>query len=238
MNELFGTLKVSIWGLTTQNEPSAGLIPWFPFQSLGFTATTQRDFIAQDLAPALSAAGLRRVKVIILDDQRFLVPKYADTVMGDPAAAKAVDGIGLHWYFNRVTPTSYLSETHDRHPDKFMLSTEACEGFVPWLQKSVILGEWSRAETYATDIIEVRIGNEIMQGALFRVEVFFFGNLLSDSLQSLQNWVGGWTDWNLALNTEGGPNWARNFVDSPIIVNQCLDVFYKQPMYYALAHFR
>ena len=36
---------------------------------------------------------------------------------------------------------------------------------------------------------------------------------------------------NLALNEEGGPNWANNFVDSAIIVNATLDVFYKNPMY-------
>ena len=35
----------------------------------------------------------------------------------------------------------------------------------------------------------------------------------------------------------GGPNWAYNFVDSPIIVNKETDEFYKNPMYYGLAHF-
>ena len=40
---------------------------------------------------------------------------------------------------------------------------------------------------------------------------------------------------NLALNEEGGPNWANNFVDSAIIVNATLDVFYKNPMYVCTA---
>jgi len=35
-------------------------------------------------------------------------------------------------------------------------------------------------------------------------------------------------DWNLALNMEGGPNWVKNFVDSPIIVDAENGVFYKQ----------
>ena len=35
---------------------------------------------------------------------------------------------------------------------------------------------------------------------------------------------------------EGGPNWAGNFVDSPVIVNEASGEFYKQPMYYALGH--
>ena len=37
---------------------------------------------------------------------------------------------------------------------------------------------------------------------------------------------------------DAGPNWANNFVDAPIIVNRDTDEFYKQPMYYSLAHFR
>lgn len=56
--------------------------------------------------------------------------------------------------------------------------------------------------------------------------------------QNLLYHVVGWTDWNLALNPEGGPNWVRNFVDSPIIVDIHKDTFYKQPMFYHLGHFR
>lgn len=37
---------------------------------------------------------------------------------------------------------------------------------------------------------------------------------------------------------EGGPNWVKNFVDSPIIINAEAKEFYKQPMYYAIAQFR
>ncbi|GAV09439.1 hypothetical protein RvY_18985 [Ramazzottius varieornatus] len=199
--------NISIWGLTAQNEPIDGFIPLFPFQSMGFSPTSQRDFISTDLGPALSNAGLRKVKLIIMDDQRFLLPKWADTVLADNATSRYVDGIGVHWYFNYITPASVLSKTRQRHPDKFLLSTEACEGSMPW-QTKVVLGDWSRAEAYATDIME---------------------NLL--------NGVGGWIDWNLALDTQGGPNWASNFVDSPIIVNAKADEFYKQPMFYALGHF-
>jgi glucosylceramidase len=49
--------------------------------------------------------------------------------------------------------------------------------------------------------------------------------------------VTGWIDWNMALDLEGGPNWASNFVDAPVIVNATADEFYKQPMFYTMAHF-
>ncbi|GMS95899.1 hypothetical protein PENTCL1PPCAC_18074, partial [Pristionchus entomophagus] len=34
-----------------------------------------------------------------------------------------------------------------------------------------------------------------------------------------------------------GPNWARNFVDAPLIVNSTGDEFLKQPIHYVLTHF-
>lgn len=44
-------------------------------------------------------------------------------------------------------------------------------------------------------------------------------------------------DWNIALDIQGGPNWVKNYVDSPIMINATADEFYKQPMYYAMGHF-
>lgn len=70
------------------------------------------------------------------------------------------------------------------------------------------LGNWTNAELYAKDIIEI-----------------------------LQNYGIGWIDWNMALNLEGGPTYIGNYVDSPIIVDAELQIFYKQPMYYILGHF-
>ena len=55
-------------------------------------------------------------------------------------------------------------------------------------------------------------------------------------LKSNKRIILGWTDWNIALDMQGGPNWAGNFVDAPIIVNEAEGEFYKQPMYYALGH--
>lgn len=55
--------------------------------------------------------------------------------------------------------------------------------------------------------------------------------------QDLNYNVVGWIDWNLCLDATGGPNWAKNFVDSPIIVFPEIDEFIKQPMFYAMGHF-
>lgn len=84
---------------------------------------------------------------------------------------------------------------------------QACNGFRSPL-RGVWLGSWARAERYAKDIIE-----------------------------TLNNWSTGWIDWNLCLDINGGPTWAKNYVDSPIIVISENDTFYKQPMFYAMGAF-
>ena len=47
---------------------------------MGFTAELQRDFIGLDLGPALHAAGYKDVQLMILDDQRLMLPAWPKTV--------------------------------------------------------------------------------------------------------------------------------------------------------------
>ncbi|KAL3841983.1 hypothetical protein ACJMK2_020059 [Sinanodonta woodiana] len=199
---------IEVWGVTAQNEPSDGYIHGFPFQAMGWTPEQQRDFIANDLGPALEENGFGDVKIMILDDQRIFLPYWADKVLSNSTAAKYVSGIAIHWYEDPLVPVLALDSTHDMFPDKFIFGTEACIEPIVDKRDTVALGDWSRAERYAKDI-----------------------------LQDLQHWVTGWTDWNMALDMQGGPNWVSNFVDSPVIVNKEKGEFYKQPMFYAMGHF-
>ncbi|KAF0293665.1 Glucosylceramidase [Amphibalanus amphitrite] len=199
---------ISMWGVTAQNEPIDGDIPEFAFNCMGWTAESQTEWIKTNLGPTLRASRFNATKVMILDDQRFLLPAWADVVLADPEAAAYVDGVAVHWYGDPFFPADALTATHNHHPDKFLLNTEACEGSYPWEIQKVALGSWHRAENYAADII-----------------------------RDLNHWVTGWIDWNIALDMNGGPNWVSNFVDSPIIVDDELQRFYKQPMFYAMGHF-
>ncbi|NXU93057.1 GLCM Glucosylceramidase, partial [Xiphorhynchus elegans] len=75
--------NLTFWAVTAENEPTAGLINNYPFQCLGFTAEQQRDFIAQDLGPALANSSHRHVQLIILDDNRLHLPHWAKVVSQD-----------------------------------------------------------------------------------------------------------------------------------------------------------
>ncbi|RLN51308.1 hypothetical protein BBJ28_00023652, partial [Nothophytophthora sp. Chile5] len=140
----------------------------------------------------------------------------------DADARQYVSGVGVHWYknldfaFGTTGDFDDLSAFHEDYPDVFILATEACEGsLVEGLGTGVgtdLLDSnttWQRGENYARDIIN-----------------------------DLASFASGWTDWNLVLNTTGGPNWADNQVDAPILVDEEGGAeFYKQPMYYVMGHF-
>ncbi|XP_054252903.1 lysosomal acid glucosylceramidase-like [Indicator indicator] len=200
--------NLTFWAVTAGNEPTAGEIVFYPFQCLGFSPEHQRDFIARDLGPTLANSSHPHVQLIILDDQRVMLPYWAQVVLKDPVAASYISGIGIHWYLDFLAPIDLtLSITHHLFPDYFLLSTEASTGSYFW-EPRVVLGGWDRGSKYSHSI-----------------------------LTNLNNYVTGWTDWNLALDLEGGPNWSKNYVDSPVIVDSSKNLFYKQPMFYHLGHF-
>ncbi|NWW26027.1 GLCM Glucosylceramidase, partial [Falcunculus frontatus] len=151
--------NLTFWAVTAGNEPTAGEIVFYPFQCLGFSPEHQRDFIAQDLGPALANSSHRHIQLIILDDQRVMLPYWAEVVspnsscpgptaisqpwalvtlfscqvLKDPVAASYISGIGIHWYLDFLAPIDLtLSITHHLFPDYFLLSTEASTGSYFW----------------------------------------------------------------------------------------------------------
>ena len=154
------------------------------------------------------------------DDQRYNLPKWPDVVLQDPLAAQYVDGIAVHWYESLDDIVTWMwgafkriKQTGEKYPDKFIFASEACFGSVPtvppFTTKGPVLGSWHRGEIYAYDIL-----NDLNAG------------------------VTGWNDWNLALDMQGGPSWAKNYVDAPILIDtDKKNVYYKQPMFFFMGHF-
>ena len=191
-----------------QNEPINGLLTSAKWQATGWYPSEQRDFLKQDLYPAIKNSSFSNTEIIILDDQRAQLPWWPKIVLSDGNEnLDLVTGIGIHWYTDNYYPAKALSLTHKMFPDKFMIGTEACNKLnggsaIPFL------GNWEHGENYSNDILD-----------------------------DLNNYAGGWVDWNMALNLEGKPNWAGNSDDSPIIVDTTNNLFYKNPMFYHLGHF-
>lgn len=46
-----------------------------------------------------------------------------------------------------------------------------------------------------------------------------------------------WIDWNLLVNSTGGPNNLNWNADAPCVLSQDNKEFYKEPFFYGLGHF-
>lgn len=102
-----------------------------------------------------------------------------------------------------------IDQAHTDMPNKLLLNTESCIGDKPWQTHGPELGSWQRGESY-----------------------------MRAYTQDLTHNFNGWLDWNLVLDEQGGPNYVKNFVDAPIIVNATSrSEIYKQPIFYAIGHF-
>ena len=141
---------IKFWGVTAQNEPSNGLLTPSDWQSTGFTAEMQRNFIKMDLGPTLQQSNYKDIKLMILDDNRAFLPTWVEVIMDDPEAANYISGIGVHWYWNSFAGPELLTDTHNKFPDIFLLGTEACNSDAP----KVGLGNWEDGEKYSSDIID------------------------------------------------------------------------------------
>ncbi|XP_066156502.1 lysosomal acid glucosylceramidase-like [Euwallacea fornicatus] len=214
--EAYNQNNITFWGVTTQNEPINGLLN-IKIPNNGFTSSQMKTWIKEAFGPTIRNSSFKDLKILAHDDQVPVMLVLINQVLSDPEVVDYVDGIAVHWYWNRFLPLSWTYnflpssfEGSSSTKELFLLSTEACNGFgnIVGIESSVEFGSWTRGQMYVTDIIKELTYNHV-----------------------------AWVDWNMALNMTGGPNWVDNEVDSAILVNDTTDEFYKQPMFYGLGHF-
>lgn len=202
--------KIEFWGLTVMNEPLFAIQPFLDFNTMIFPGEDYANYVAKYLGPTIrNDERLKHIKLIAHDDNRRYLMNYTDPVLSNPNVRKFIDGVSVHGY----TDESYdlMTEIYDKYkisdPNFFIIPTELCSGHLPFMEKALI-GNWHRGFHYALDIIH-----------------------------SLQHSAAGWVDWNMVLDTSGGPAWLGGRLDSPIIVDKSQDAYHKSPMFYALGHF-
>lgn len=194
---------VPIWGISIQNEPMATQ----RWESNIYTAEQERDFLKNHLGPIMHKEGLGDKKIIVWDHNRDLISHRANTIFGDPEAAKYAWGIGFHWYETWAggkTMHDNLHNVAESFPDKKLLFTEGTnENFDPAKYQY-----WPNAERYGHSMI-----NDFNAGTV------------------------GWTDWNILLDETGGPNHVQNFCFAPIHADTRTDELIYTPTYYYIGHF-
>ena len=219
---------IDIWGFTVENEPHGNGENW---ESMHYTPEEMTHFVQNFLGPKLEADGKGHLKILGYDQNREGIREWVDVMYKDEASSKYYDGTAVHWYESTYNYfPEELQYAHNKAPEKYLIQTEACvDAEVPvwkddkwyWKKEATDWGydwreedkkylhpKYSPVNRYARDIIGC-----------------------------LNNWVDGWVDWNMVLDTKGGPNWANNWCIAPVIVDPEKDEVYYTPLYYVMTHF-
>ena len=219
---------IDIWGITVENEPLGNDSNW---ESMHFTPQEMTDFVVNHLGPKLRADG-HQVKILGFDQNRDEeLRKWVDVMYADEAGREYFDGTAVHWYASTFDyfPDA-LQYAYQKAPDKHLINSEACvDAEVPRWQDDAWY--WSQE---ATDWGWDWAPEDQKHLHPKYVPVFRYAR---DIIGCFYNWVVGWVDWNMVLDRQGGPIWAKNWCVAPVIVDPEQDEVYFTPLYYTLAHF-
>ena len=219
---------IDIWGVTVENEPHGNGNNW---ESMLFSPQEMTRFVQNNLGPKLENDGKGNIKILGYDQNRAGIKEWVDEMYKDEASSKYYSGTAVHWYEStyEVFPED-LQYAHNKAPNKYLIQTEACvDSEVPHWQDDAWY--WKKEATdWGWDWASEK--DKYLHPKYAPVNRYAV-----DIIGCLNNWVDGWVDWNMVLDTKGGPNWFKNWCVAPVIVNPETDEVYFTPLYYVMSHF-
>ena len=177
------------------------------WESCLFTATTERDFLKKYLGPTMQKGGLGSKKIVVWDHNRDLMNQRANVIFDDPEASKYAWGMGFHWYETWAGEQPMFDNVRKVHEAYPTKNLLFTEGCVERFDAKKYQF-WGNAERYGTSMI-----NDFNNGTV------------------------GWTDWNILLDENGGPNHKGNFCFAPIHADSKTGELIYTPSYYYIGHF-
>jgi glucosylceramidase len=243
--DAYASAGVKIWGLTPVNEPHGNGGHW---ESMHFSPESQNDFVKHHLAPRLRQSAHANAKLLIYDQNRDGLEAWTDAILADPQSADHVYGAAVHWYSSTFKVYEDTFErVHAKFPDFNIIHTEGCidnlgndpPGGIEdpdrfkesgWFNNDAFwwnanATDWAYSASWA--------GQAAADHPIY-TPVHRYAR---DIIVSLDHWVSGWVDWNIALDKEGGPNHVGNFCGAPIMIDTKTQEVYYTPIYYVLAQF-
>lgn len=151
------------------------------WESMIFTAEDETRFLGDHLGPALKAAGLADKKVIVWDHNRDLLPQRANHILSDPKARPYIWGVGYHWYETWAKGQPMHRNLAAVHEAYPDVPLLLTESSIEHFDASQ-MQSWANGERYGSEI-----------------------------LADLNAGSGGWVDWNMLLDSRGGPNHVGNY---------------------------
>ena len=156
---------------------------------------------------------------------------WANKMYNTKNISDCYDGIAVHWYGSTTDAfTDNLNFVHQVEPNKMIIQTEACiDAQIP---------QWKNDDWYwhknATDWGYTWAPENKKHLHTPYVPIHRY---IIDIISCLNHHVHGWIDWNLVLDRQGGPNWAKNWCIAPVIFDTLSQELYFTPLYYAMKHF-
>ena len=172
-----------------------------------YTAEEERDFLKNYLGPIMEREGLGDKNIVVWDHNRDLISQRANTIFEDPEAAKYAWGIGFHWYETWAGGTTMHDNLYNVAQSFPDKKLLFTEGTNERFSRDKYQ-YWPNAERYGHSMI-----NDFNAGTV------------------------GWTDWNILLDENGGPNHVQNFCFSPIHADTRTGELIYTPSYYYIGHF-
>lgn len=177
------------------------------WESCIFTAEEERDFLKNYLGPTLQKAGLGNKKITVWDHNRDLLVQRANTILDDPAANKYVWGIGFHWYESWSGGDQMYDNVGKVYEQYPTKNLMFTEGCVEKFDAQKYQ-LWKNGQRYGKSMI-----NDFNNGTV------------------------AWTDWNILLDQNGGPNHVKNFCFAPLHADTTTGELIYTPSYYFIGHF-
>ena len=177
------------------------------WESCIFTAEEERDFLKNYLGPTLQKAGLGNKKITVWDHNRDLLVQRANTILDDPEANKYVWGIGFHWYESWSGGEQMYENVGKVNEQYPTKNLMFTEGCVEKFDAKKYQ-LWKNGQRYGKSMI-----NDFNNGTV------------------------AWTDWNILLDQNGGPNHVKNFCFAPLHADTTTGELIYTPSYYFIGHF-
>jgi glucosylceramidase len=177
------------------------------WESCIFTAEEERDFLKNYLGPTLQKAGMGNKKITVWDHNRDLLLQRATTILDDPQASKYVWGIGFHWYESWSGGDQMYENVGKVYEQYPAKNLMFTEGCVEKFDATKYQ-LWKNGQRYGKSMI-----NDFNNGTV------------------------AWTDWNILLDQNGGPNHVKNFCFAPLHADTTTGELIYTPSYYFIGHF-
>ena len=177
------------------------------WESMIFSAEDERDFLKNHLGPVMAREGLGDRKIIVWDHNRDLMTQRAHVIFDDPEASRYAWGMGFHWYETWAGGAPMFGNVGVVHQAYPDKHLLLTEATVEGFDPAR-LQSFANAERYGTSLI-----NDFNNGAE------------------------GWTDWNILLDEQGGPNHVGNFCFAPVHADSHTGELTFTPSFWYLGHF-